>query len=183
MKKILKIITNILIAFIAAIVLLLIITIFPITGNYKVLVVQSGSMEPAIHVGSIVAVKPVDNYKIGDIITFGKISRTQAPTTHRIYDMKLQEGNPIYITKGDANNAPDTKEILPGDIAGKVLFSIPYVGYVISAAQKPIGFAMIIILPALIVIYDEIKKIKNEVKKMIKKKGNDENGGKEQKKD
>ncbi len=177
MKKILRIITNVLTAIIIAIVLLLLITIFPITGNYKVLVVQSGSMEPAIHTGSIVIVKPTDNYKIGDIITFGKISRTQAPTTHRIHDMKLQEGNPVYITKGDANNAPDTKEVLPEDIAGKVLFSIPYAGYVISAAQKPIGFAMIIILPALFIVYDEIRKIINEAKKMIKKKKGD--GGNE----
>ena len=59
---------------------------------------------------------------------------------------------------------------LPREVIGKVLFSAPYAGYIVSAAQKPVGFAIIIILPALFIAYDEIRKIKNEVKKMIKKK-------------
>ena len=183
MKKALKIISNILTAIIVVIALFLIITIFPITGNYKVFVVQSGSMQPAIKTGSVVVVKPVAEYKIGDIITFGKISKTQTPTTHRIYDIKQGDGgkkNNKFITKGDANNAPDRKEIFQGEIIGKVLFSIPFVGYVVSATQKPIGFAIIIIFPAIFIVYDEIKKIKNEIKNMRKKeKGKDENQDKE----
>jgi signal peptidase len=165
-KKVLKIISNILTIIVVIIALLLIITVFPITGNYKVLTVLSGSMEPAINTGSIVVVKPVKEYKVNDVITFGEISKTKTPTTHRIFEIK----NNKFITKGDANNSPDMKEILPREVIGKVLFSVPWVGYAISAVQKPIGFLLIIILPALFIAYDEIKKIKNEVKKMFKNK-------------
>ena len=143
--------------------LLLIFSVFPIPGNYKVFVVQSGSMAPAIKVGSIVVVKPANDYKIGDVITFGPYSKTKAPTTHRIYEIKVVNGQLVYITKGDANNAPDTREITKRDILGKVLFSIPYLGFAVAFAKKPLGFALLIVVPALIIIFDEAKKIFIEI--------------------
>ena len=163
--KIFKIIYSIFIVFIVAVALLLIVSVFPITGNYKIIIVQSGSMEPAIRQGSVVIVKPASDYKIGDVITFGPYSKTKVPTTHRIYDIKVEGGQPVYITKGDVNNAPDSREIKKSDIVGKVLFSVPYMGYAVEFAKKPIGFALIIIIPAAIIVGDEIKKIYVEVKK------------------
>jgi signal peptidase len=112
----------------------------------------------------VVIVKPVADYKIGEVITFGPYSKTKAPTSHRIYDIKVVDGQPVYITKGDANNAPDAREIQKKDIVGKVLFFVPYMGYAVEFAKKPLGFALIIIVPAAIIIFDEIKKIIQELK-------------------
>lgn len=147
------------------VVLLLIVSVFPITGNFKVLMVQSGSMEPTIHTGSVVFVKPSLDYKIGDIITFGAASKTKTPTTHRIVDIRVQESQPLYTTRGDANNGPDQKEITKKEIIGKVLLDIPYLGYAVSFAKTKLGFALIIIIPALAVILEESVKIKNELRK------------------
>ena len=166
--KIFKVIYSIIVAFIVVVALLLIVSVLPITGNYKLMIVQSGSMAPAIKMGSIVVVKPAEDYKIGDVITFGPYSKTKAPTSHRIYDIKVVDGQPVYITKGDANNAPDTREISKGEILGKVLFDVPYLGYAVAFAKKPIGFALIIIVPAAVIIIDEIKKIYGEIKKKKK---------------
>lgn len=159
------------------IAVLLLISIFPITGNYRVMVVLSGSMEPAIGTGSIVVVKPNKSveggppvYEVGDVVTFGKISKADTPVTHRIVEVKQMNGQNVYTTKGDANNAPDPKEITASEIAGKELFTIPYIGYAISAAKKPWGFAALIIIPALIIIFDEVKKIRNEMMKIRNKK-------------
>jgi len=163
--KSLKIIYYIFIVGVAATALLLIVSVFPITGNYKLMIVQSGSMTPAIKMGSIVVVKPADDYKIGDVITFGPYTRTKEPTTHRISEMKVVGGEPVYITKGDANNAPDQREIPKREVIGKVLISVPYLGYAVDFAKKPIGFALIIIVPAALIIIDEIKKIFGEIKK------------------
>ena len=168
MAKIFKIIYSALIAFIVLIAVLLIVSIPPITGNFKVMTVISGSMEPAIKTGSVVVVKPVSDYNIGDVITFGPYSKTKAPTSHRIFDIKVVNGQPVYITKGDVNNAPDTREIKKSDILGKVLFSAPYLGYAVDFAKKPLGFALIIIVPAAVIIFDEAKKIIYEVKKKNK---------------
>ena len=79
--------------------------------------------------------------------------------------MEVVGGYPVYITKGDANNAPDPKKITKKDIIGKVIFSIPYVGYAVDFARKPIGFIFIVIVPAAIIIFDETKKIYEEIKK------------------
>jgi len=163
--KIFQIIYYILLAFVVMVAILLIFSAFPITGNYKLMIVQSGSMAPAIKTGSIVVVKPADDYKIGDVITFGPYSRTKAPTTHRIYDIKVVDNEPRYITKGDANNAPDQREISQREIVGKVLFSVPYVGFAVDFTKKPIGFMLIIIVPAVIIIYDEARKIFEEIRK------------------
>jgi len=174
--KIFQIIYYIFIAFIVAVALLLIVSILPITGNYKVMTVISGSMAPAIKMGSVVIVKPAADYKIGDVITFGPYSKTKAPTSHRIYDIKVVDGQPVYITKGDANNAPDAREIQKRDIVGKVLFSVPFVGYAVDFAKKPIGFVLIIGIPAVIIISDEVKKIIREVKKTKETKESDKRG-------
>ncbi len=122
-------------------------------------------MQPAIKTGSVVVVKPQQDYKIGDIITFGAYSKTKTPVTHRIYDIKVEGGNPVYTTKGDANNAPDAAPVQKNTIIGSVLFSVPYVGYAVDYAKKPIGFALIIIIPALLIIADEVKKIYFEIQK------------------
>jgi signal peptidase len=168
--KYLRIIYYIAFGLLAVIALLLIVSVFPITGNFKVLTVLSGSMEPTIKTGAIVVAKPADDYRIGDIITFGPNTKTQPPVTHRINDIKVVGGVPVYITKGDANDAPDNKEIQKSDVLGKVLFSIPFVGYVVDFAKKPVGFILIIAVPALVIIADEIKKIWKEILKLKDKK-------------
>ncbi|MFA4998515.1 MAG: signal peptidase I [Candidatus Paceibacterota bacterium] len=170
MKKILKIIYYILVGFLVLIALLLIISVFPVTGNIKFMTVLSGSMEPAIKTGAIVVAKPANGYKIGDIITFGPNTKTQPPVTHRINDIKVVGGVPVYITKGDANESPDMREIQKSDILGKVLFSIPFVGYAVDFAKKPVGFILIIAVPALVIIFDEIRKIWREIMKLKNKK-------------
>lgn len=127
-------------------------------------------MAPAVKMGSLVIVKPMDDYQIGDVITFGKVTKTKAPTSHRIYDIKVVEGEPYYITKGDANNAPDQREVSRREVIGKVLFNIPYLGYAVDAAKKPFGFMLIIVVPAAIIIYDEARNIWLEIKKTKGKK-------------
>ena len=170
--SIFKIIQYIFVGLIAAVALLLVISTFPITGNFQVLTVLSGSMEPDIRTGSIVVIKPVESYKIGDVITFGNNKET--PTTHRIENMEVTEGRVLYTTKGDANNAPDAKTVMEKDIIGKVLFTVPFVGYAVDVVKKPIGFMLIIIIPAVIIVYDEIRKVRKEIVNMRSKKKDEE---------
>ena len=159
-----KYIYYVLLGFIVLIALLLVFSTIPIPGNFKTMIVLGGSMEPAIKMGSIVIVKPAEDYKIGDIITFQRRGEAEM-TTHRIMDIRVEGGKPVYTTQGDANNAPDMREVKENEVIGKALFSIPYLGYAVDFAQRPIGFAIIIIVPAVMIIGDEIKKIIKEVKK------------------
>jgi signal peptidase len=89
----------------------------------------------------------------------------------------VQDGQEVYITKGDANGSPDTREITKKDIIGKAWLSVPLFGYVVSFARKPVGFMILIIVPVLVIVIDEVKKIIREVKKkkLIKPEENSEN--------
>lgn len=107
-------------------------------------------------------VKSMESYGVGDVITFGPRSKTKPPTTHRIIEVKA-DGN--FVTKGDANDDEDMRTVSRYEVIGKVLFSIPYVGYAVAAAQKPWGFVVIVVIPAVIIIWEEVQKIWREMKK------------------
>ncbi len=162
--KIFKIINKLFAVILAFAALLVVVSLFPVAGNYKIMVVQSGSMEPAIKTGSVIIVKPADNYQTGDVITFAGEDRKKT-TTHRIVDTEVVSGKVFYITKGDANNAEDSNRIAQERIIGKVLFSVPYAGYAVAAAKEPLGFALLIIIPAGIIIAEEMGKIWKELNK------------------
>jgi len=166
-KSLGKIISYIFIVAVSAVVFLLAVSIIPIPGNYKVLTVLSGSMEPAIKTGSVVIIKPQENYDTGNVITFEKFGNKTV--THRIAE-KRDDGKEIfYTTKGDANNAQDQEEVSQSKIIGKVLFDVSYLGYAVNFAKKPLGFVLIVIVPMMIIVGDEIKKIYGEIKKKKKK--------------
>lgn len=154
--------------------LLLVATLIPIPGNIAVKIVQSGSMEPAIKTGSIIIIKPQESYSIGDIITFGKESATKIPTTHRIVADIISEGQIRYETKGDANEERDAGSIPKDEVVGKVLFSIPYIGYLLDLAKKPWGFVLLIGIPATIVVIDEVSSIIKETRHLRRRDRMDE---------
>lgn len=162
---------------VGVIAILVIISAFPIAGNYQIKVVQSGSMEPAIKTGSIVVIKPADNYEVGDVISFHGGFRLpngeELAVTHRIVEKKVGSGGIVYKTKGDANDDPDTNEIKERQVVGKVLFNFPYVGFVVEAVRKPYGFLAIILVPAGILVHDQIAVIRKEVKKIKTKREED----------
>jgi signal peptidase I len=165
MKTIYTAIYTCFIILLLAVAALFLATLLPIPGNIKVKIVESGSMEPTILTGSVVIIKPQVHYTVGDIVTFGEDSKAHVPTTHRIREIRAgtSPGESVMITKGDANEEPDSGETPLSKIVGKVLFSIPYAGYVIDLAHKPIGFVLLIGIPALLIILDEVVNIGKEV--------------------
>lgn len=131
-------------------------------GGVKLFTVQSGSMEPTIKTGSMILTKSEKNYEIGDIITFEDAQNRKQTVTHRIVG-KQTEGTLSYTTEGDANGSPDSQVTMPYQIIGKVLLKIPYFGYPVAFARTPVGFSILVIVPATIIIYEEINNLKNEI--------------------
>lgn len=144
---------------------LLAVSALPVPGNYKVKIVQSGSMEPSIKTGSIVIIQPRAEYTVGDIVTFGRDTKTDVPTTHRIVEARTESGAYIFKTKGDANESADVAELRQSEIIGKVIFDVPYLGYLLDFAKKPLGFVLLVILPAVMIIIDEARNIWLEIQK------------------
>ena len=161
-KKILKIAT------LALIALFLIIFLgfyrpVQLWGDTRYEPVYTGSMEPAIPVGSVVVIKPADpeTLKVGDIICFKTEAEYPTTVTHRIIGITSQG----FITKGDANEDPDQWIVKKENVIGKVIAVIPLLGYLGYFVKTPIGFALLIIIPATIIIILEIREIIKETTK------------------
>ncbi len=172
MKKLLVVIGNIFLAVILFVGVAIAFSLLPIKNNYKLFLIMSGSMEPGLSTGSVVVVLPVSLYKVDDVITFknNDVNFKQKTTTHRISEIKYIDDKVYYQTKGDANNTADNQLVDQQSVLGKVYFSIPYVGYLIGYIKTLPGLMLIIIIPAAIIIYEEIKKIHKEAKHIIKHK-------------
>ncbi len=139
--------------------------------GYRLFYVVSGSMEPDIPVGALLVVGECDSYGVDDVITFYSQDESIQgyPNTHRIIDVVYEDGSARYITKGDANDAPDDTPVKPEDVIGKVHISIGN-GFIRRAMEflgTPIGFFAVILLPilliALICMKDFAKAMKEEM--------------------
>lgn len=136
--------------------------------TYRAYIVQSGSMAPALAVGSIVFTKSEANYSKGDIITF---TQNNSQITHRIVSVSFEGGEPVFTTKGDANEEADSAAVRPSQIVGKAFIVIPYIGYLADFVRTPKGFVLLVVIPASIIIYEELKSLLSEVKRVLLKKG------------
>ena len=150
---------------------------FGVLRPYELKIVRSGSMEPAILTGSVVLIRPTTEYKVGDVITFGEDTRTSIPTTHRIVSMRTDGAMTYFGTKGDANEDPDSGETPLNKVIGRVIFSLPYAGYILAFSKTQLGFSLLVLIPAgLIILYEGIN-ITREVKTMLRRKWKKGGGG------
>jgi len=124
--------------------------------GYRLMTVLSGSMEPVIHTGSLIAVKPVEDknsLKEGDVITYESTLKKGMLITHRIIDVKPTFNGVDYIMKGDNNQAPDPRPIPSNFVVAKYAdITIPYIGYIIDFIQSKKGLALLLIIPGILLV-------------------------------
>lgn len=134
-------------------------TVFSLsTGSAHLLTVLSGSMSPAVNPGDVVVISNVnpDEIKVNDIITFKKDDKFIF--THRIVEVKKE--NPVqFRTKGDANEEADAGFVTSEEVLGKVILTIPKLGYLRNFVRSFLGFMLLIVIPGVLIIYSETKKI------------------------
>ena len=153
-----------------------------ISGNqsilgYRIFTVATGSMIPKYNINDVLAIKQIntDELKVGGDVTYlgnrydvnGKI------VTHRIIDIKTENGKKIYITKG-INNTVEDPAIEASQIYGKVIGKIPIVTQINHTIKNQYGFFFLIFLPIVIIIFLEIADTVTEIKRG--KKDVEENG-------
>ena len=99
--------------------------------GFKSVVVLTDSMEPMISPFSLVIVSPERDIRIGDVVLYEvELSKKKYKVLHRVIDIKEKKGQIVYITKGDNRRYADAWYVSRENIIGKLLFSLPYVGYV-----------------------------------------------------
>ena len=135
--------------------------------NHQLLIVRSGSMEPAIRTGSVVLVRPVppQTLTVGDVITYERPDSQDMIVTHRVVEVldptasaalpgspavPVGGAGPAFRTKGDANGVADSYAVQYRDTGWKVVASVPYAGYFYNALSHPSARALLVGVPAVL---------------------------------
>jgi signal peptidase len=132
-----------------------------LAGGLKPVVVYSGSMEPALPIGSLVALRetPAARVAAGDVITFDDPYEHGHLVTHRVVSVFETPRGRVYRTKGDANAAVDPWQItLPGNV-GTPSLVIPYAGYVLLYAERPAVRQLVIVAFAGLLLLSLLRRI------------------------
>lgn len=115
----------------------------PSVLGYAGVTVLSGSMEPTISAGDLLVIHREKDYQPGDIISFWSDGML---VTHRI----VEQTSGGLVTKGDYNNAPDRQLVLDEQIAGRVVWRIPWLGNILLFLRTPPGMLLLLAAGALV---------------------------------
>ena len=118
----------------------------PLALDARPLVVLSGSMEPALHTGDVSVVgsiAPLDA-RPGDIVTFRDPDNADRLITHRVRAMHVQGDAVVFRTRGDANNVSEHWRVQASGEIGRVIYSIPKLGWVLSYARSKGVFVLLL---------------------------------------
>ncbi|MCP2049753.1 UNVERIFIED_ORG: signal peptidase [Paenarthrobacter nicotinovorans] len=135
----------------------LFLAIGPRVLGYQTSTMLTGSMAPLINPGDVVVTvpTPIEDVKVGDIITYHIPVEDQRVETHRITEITTTaDGGVAVQTKGDANNGIDPWiATLQGKTVDKQVATIPYVGNAIRTLREPMVLNTLMYgAPAILVI-------------------------------
>ena len=121
--------------------------------------------------GSLAVMQPVDpeTVKEGDIIKYAPPTDTSTRVTHRVILVDKGDDYLLFRTQGDANEDPDFYAVPAENVVGRVWLSVPYAGYVMDFVKKPLGFGLLIGIPAAFIIGMELKSIFSTVRGLRRK--------------
>jgi len=131
-------------------------------------VVASGSMIPELEVYDVLIVQghePFEDLEIGDIIVFNRPSDHNRVIVHRVVSI-IDDDPKTLRTQGDANPAsiPGTDfPITDEEYIGKVVYTLPQVGYVTQLLKPPINYVIIAVVIGVMIV-KQITKRKKEKK-------------------
>lgn len=138
-------------------IVLLSFSVLSFSGVAKARIVLTGSMKPAISPGDIIITTPIANKapKLGDVIAYQARrfnGQAVAVFSHRIIGGDIKSG---FVVKGDANKTPDNQKPVSKDILGVVIFTIPFLGNILTPK------ALFLLLPCIFGLWLILDAMKN----------------------
>lgn len=122
--------------------------------GWQFIIVAGQSMEPTVHYGSVAVVERIKgtDARPGDVITFVDAGSHEF-VTHRV--LGYAGDSPSLITKGDNNATADPLPVPVGNVRGRLLVSVPYVGSAAHWMRSPEGYLTAAVVPGgLIILYE-----------------------------
>jgi signal peptidase len=174
MKRAGKWAVNIILGLVLCFVLLAV--LIPSVFSGSLAIVRSSSMEPAMRAGALAVMLPIDveNVKVGDIIAFDPPwdSDPDVVVSHRVIAVH-RDGEILFDTKGDATEDSDPYYVPAQSVHGKVVFSVPYLGYAASSVVRYVhtrlGFVSLVCLPAAIIVGSTVRDVKQSRNVRVKR--------------
>lgn len=143
--------------FLALVVLLAAaVIVVPLATGSIPLTVLTSSMEPKLPPGTLVIVKPtpVNEIRVGDVMTYQLYSGRPEVVTHRVVErIVATDGTTSFITQGDANAVPDQNPVQEVQVRGTVWYSVPLLGWVNTWLTGERRATVVPILAGLLFLY------------------------------
>ena len=126
--------------------------------GWKFQPIESGSMEPRHPTGSLAVVEPIDATDVepGMVIVFEDPQGRGRLVAHRA-TTRLPGDLPVWETKGDANAEADPIPVQGSAIQGRVRWTIPLVGHLVSAVRGPQAVLLLVGLPLAALVITEVR--------------------------
>lgn len=120
----------------------------PAAVGGSAMTVLTQSMEPGLPPGTLVVIRPtpVDEIRVGDIVTYQIRSGEAAVVTHRVMSKTYTDGEVTFITQGDNNDVVDPVPVREVQIRGTLWYSLPLLGWVnsvLNGANRTIVIAAV----------------------------------------
>lgn len=145
-------------------------TEIPQVAGISVFNIVSGSMKPTININDLIVIKKCKESEIEneDIITYKKADGTVV--THRVIRKNKENGEIVYVTKGDNNPVEDNGVVKYSQVHGKYLFKIKGIGGFVEKLQKNNGLISVAIAIIIFVILKNGRDKKKETRKIAREK-------------
>jgi signal peptidase I len=108
-------------------------------GPTSYAIISGSSMEPGLTAGDLVLTRAKSSYEVGDAVLY-QDHETNVRVLHRIV---AQRGG-HFVTKGDNNDFVDPVRPLPDEVLGRMWFSVPGAGSVLSWLKQPVHLAILL---------------------------------------
>lgn len=148
-------------------------------GGYSFFRIVTPSMEPNLNVDEVIITKnvPMAQVNTGDIISFKSQSADMFGIiiTHRVVQIDTDEnGDILFVTKGDANLSIDGRYVKKNNYVGKMIWSSgnSLISSVMAFVSSSYGFIACVILPTILlfilILNSSISNIKRNMNELVK---------------
>ncbi|MBA4180330.1 MAG: signal peptidase I [Anaerolinea sp.] len=136
-------------AVIVGVVLLVMAATVPALAGFHPVTIYGGSMGRALPLGSVAVMQPVDSSAVspGDVIAVGR--GAGLPVIHRVIEIEDVEEGRVVTLKGDANATPDANRVILTGRGDRLVYYVPWAGYILAFAGSPGGVAALVGIPVL----------------------------------
>ena len=117
-------------------------------GGTSYVITDGVSMQPRFHTGDLAMVRPLSDYRVGDIVAY-RSRQLHVTVLHRIVAITA-DGR--YIFRGDHNSWRDPERVTRSQLIGALWLAVPGLGGRLQGLRSPMTMAILAGLAALLLL-------------------------------